>query len=84
MVIDREEAFEERYRELIAFKEEFGHCNFSRTHKKHPSLMAWVDKTIQEDPKGIGKTFLFPTRQDKAIGKDWVPMDTLNYKHSKG
>ena len=39
--IDYDEAFEKRCRELIAFKEEFGHCNVPRGCAKNPSLRRW-------------------------------------------
>ena len=38
------EAFEKRCRELIAFKEEFGHCNIPQKCANNPSLGHWCDK----------------------------------------
>jgi hypothetical protein len=41
--IDYNEAFEKRCRELIAFKEDFGHCNVYRRHAGNPSLGTWCN-----------------------------------------
>jgi len=38
---DHDEAFEKRCRELIAFKEEFGHCNIPQTCAGNPKLGRW-------------------------------------------
>jgi len=35
---DYDEAFEKRCRELIAFKEDFGHCNVPQKYADDPSL----------------------------------------------
>ena len=42
--IDDDEAFEKRCRELIAFKEEFGHSNVPQKCANNPSLGHWCDK----------------------------------------
>ena len=36
-----DETFEKHCRELIAFKEEFGHCNVPRKFANNPSLGQW-------------------------------------------
>jgi len=41
--VDYGEAFEKRCRELIAFKEEFGHCNVPVKYSGNPSLGRWCD-----------------------------------------
>ena len=41
--VDYDEAFEKRCRELIAFKEEFGHCYVSRRCASNPSLGRWCN-----------------------------------------
>ena len=37
-------AFEKRCRELIAFKEEFGHCNVPVKYSGNPSLGRWCSQ----------------------------------------
>jgi len=39
--VDYDEVFEKRCRELIAFKEEFGHCNIPRRYADNPPLGQW-------------------------------------------
>ena len=42
--LGRKTTFDERFKDLMAFKSEFGHCNFSRTqsrNNKHLSLGLW-------------------------------------------
>jgi hypothetical protein len=39
--VDHNETFEKRCRELIAFKEEFGHCNVTQKYACNPSLGKW-------------------------------------------
>ena len=41
VVLDYDEAFEKHCRELIAFKEEFGHCLVPRKYPDNPSLGRW-------------------------------------------
>ena len=43
---DLDEAFEQHCRELIAFKEEFGHCNVPRSYAGNPSLGHWCHSMI--------------------------------------
>jgi len=38
---DYDTTFEKRCRELIAFKEEFGHCNVPQNFANNPSLGHW-------------------------------------------
>jgi len=39
--VDYDEAFKKRYHELLAFKEEFVHCNVPRSYACNPSLGQW-------------------------------------------
>jgi len=39
--VDQDEAFEKHCRELIAFKEGFGHCNVPIKYADNPSLGHW-------------------------------------------
>ena len=39
--IDHDVEFEKRCRELVAFKEEFGHCNVTKNYVAKPSLGTW-------------------------------------------
>jgi len=43
---DYDEAFEQHCRELIVFKEEFGHCNVHSRYAGNPSLGQWCSTMI--------------------------------------
>jgi len=55
--VDYDEVFKNRCRELIAFKEEFGHCNVpSKKYADNPSLGHWcgtMRNTYKKIQKGI-------------------------------
>ena len=75
--VDHNEAFEKRCRELIAFKEEIGHCNVPRRCANNPSLGQWCAnmrytfKNIQMGMKT--KSNLSPDRIKRLeeIGFQW-------------
>jgi len=53
--VDYDEVFEKRYRQLVAFKEEFGHCNVHQRFAGNISLGRWCDsmrKTYNNIQKG--------------------------------
>jgi len=52
--VDYDKAFEKRCRELIAFKEEFGHCNVPQKYAGNPSLGRWCN-TMRNAYKKIQK-----------------------------
>jgi len=72
-----DEAFEKRCRELIAFKEEFGHCNVPRRYAGNPSLGQWsynTRKGYNTIQKGMKTNYnLSPGRIERLeeIGFQW-------------
>ena len=62
-------SWDERFGELVKFKEENGHCNVPNRYDKNPSLGSWVSKQRQD----YKKKGLTQDRIDKlnAIGFDW-------------
>ena len=77
---DRDEAFDKSCRALIAFKEEFGHCNVPKSYTGSPSLGQWcidMRKVYRKIKKGM--TANTNTSRDRIerlekIGFQW---DTL-------
>ena len=76
--------FDDRCRELIAFKEEFGHCNIPRKYHKNASLATWC-KTMRAAYNKVQKGMKTSTRlpQDRIdrleeIGFLWT---TKKSKH---
>jgi len=72
-------SFEERCRELIAFKEEFGHCNIPQRYAGNPSLVRWcgnMRKTYMKIQKGMkANSNLSQDRiaRLEEIGFEWQP-----------
>jgi hypothetical protein len=75
--VDYDEAFDKRCCMLIAFKEEFGHCNVPFRYAKNPSLGSWCSSmrgTYNNIQKGMKTNLKLP--QDRIerleeIGFQW-------------
>ena len=77
-VVDYDGVFENHCRELIAFKEEFGHCHVPRVYPSNQSLGTWCDNlrsAYRHIQDGIPtKRSLLPDRIERLekIGFQWV------------
>jgi hypothetical protein len=81
-VVAAPKTFDERFKDLMAFKAEFGHCNVSRSKssdKKHSSLGKWCSdmrlsyKTIKQG--GIPRRYALSKGDIKRLenaGFEWV------------
>jgi len=75
--VDYDEAFEKHCRELIAFKEEFGHCNVSQRYADNPSLGQWCSqmrtayKKVQKGIKTNSKLSQDRIERLEDIGFQW-------------
>ena len=78
-----DEAFEKRCRELIAFKEEFGHCNVPRSYAMNPSLGRWCGN-MRSAYKNIHKGMKtnYNLSQDRIEHLEEIGFQ-LNYKNTK-
>jgi len=80
-VVDYDEAFEKRCRELIAFKEEFGHCNVHQRYAGNPSLGKWCShmrtayKQFQKGMKTQYKLSHGRIERLEEIGFQWQGVD---------
>ena len=68
-----EAAWERRYRELVAFKDKFGHCNVPGEWAENPQLGLWVSnqRHRKQRLKALQKRML------NRLGFDWSPAETL-------
>ena len=67
-------SFEDHCAELEAFKEKFGHCNISYDYKDNPSLLQ-NENSVPENTKWTENNSKSITSQDRAIGRDWLPIE---------
>ena len=80
-VIRKNVGWNERYRELIEYREEHGDVNVPQHYKLNKSLGPWVDKQRQKYRKGV-----MPKDQEEklnAVGFEWVRGKTPNRDYSK-
>lgn len=70
-----------RYRELIEYRDQNGHCNVPQQYKLNKALGPWVDKQRQKFKKGL----MSEKHQDllNNIGFEWVRAKTPNRDYSK-
>jgi len=79
--VDFDEAFKKRCRELIAFKEEFGHCNVPSRYAENLSLGQWcchmrhVYKAIQKGMKANSNLSQDRIECLEDIGFQWKDVD---------
>ena len=77
--VDYDKAFENRCRDLIVFKEEFGHSSVPVKYSGNPSLGKWCSTMrfsiyIQNKPEENESRLQSFTRHDKSTGGEWLPM----------
>ena len=79
---DHDEVFDTRCRELVAFKEEFGHCNVPRRYSINSSLAKWCGETrtvynmIQEGKPTAGRDISQEhINRLEGIGFKWKVVD---------
>ena len=70
-----------RYRDLIEYRNEFGHCNVPQQYKGNKALGPWVDKQRQKFKKGL----MCEKHRDllNNIGFEWVRAKTPNRDYSQ-
>ena len=75
--IDYDEAFEKHCRDLMAFKEDFGHCNVPVRCANNPSLGSWCShirtayKKFQKGRKTYAKLSQGRIERLEEIGFQW-------------
>ena len=80
-VVDYNESFKKRCRELMAFKEEFGHCNVFYKYADNPSLGQWCStmrkayKIIQKGMKTNRNLSQNRIERQEKIGFQWQGID---------
>ena len=84
--VDYNEAFEKHCRELMAFKDEFGHCNVRQKFANNPPLGRWCcHMRVAYNKIQKGKKVNYNLSQDRIerleeIGFEWNYMNTAYLK----
>lgn len=79
--IDYDGEFEKRCRELVAFKEEFGHCNVNQKYVANPSLGTWCRhmrsaySNVQKEKKSGHNLSKERIERLEEIGFQWKSID---------
>ena len=81
MSLTNEEKWEQKFQQLVAFKEEFGHCTIPGKEKKYAPLRNWLKnqrrtyKAYQKDP-GKGELHVSRIHKLETIGVSLDPYST--------
>ena len=67
----REDKWENKFQELMAFKKEHGHCNVPRSHSENPLLASWVG--IQRTANRKGNLNQDRIKRLEKLGFKWDP-----------
>ena len=82
--------WEDRYRELLLYKNKYGHCNVPTKWKENKSLGYWVENQRKRCRGAKGRNPLSKEQIDKldSIGFNWPPgcriQDEVDHRNSEG